>query len=351
MNILSNSTNGDFMFAADPSGERRANLGAVFIGTLLGLLFYGVSIHQACVFFTTESKERDIVSKAAVSVILLLETVHSALCMHANYHALIVNGESSAGALLNGHGWSINILSVFSAVIFCLTQSVFARSLCRLWPTYGVMLAIGLGVLAAGQLGTVIASSVLLYMPRTEQIVRQIRWLSCAHSAMVMTASELLAGALITYLWRRRTGFTRTNHIIGSLILYTFNTGLIVGITSLLSLIFVARWPSSLFGAAVEIVATSLYAVPLLSQLNSQQELSAIERPLIVSEATRHLVQVHTRSSPTVNMFNSSRRVSQGQHSVSVRTSNVYWQPRRINILITAETEVVVDEDCKGPIL
>ncbi|OSC96992.1 hypothetical protein PYCCODRAFT_1481598 [Trametes coccinea BRFM310] len=355
------------VFSHHPGG-RTADLGALLISTFLGLMFYGVSTHQAYMFYDTEAKERSRVLKIMVSVVLALQTVHCGLCMHANY-ALLIGDAMSMGFPVQ-RGWSLNvstprarsspfetklkvyvlkgnwqILSVFSAAIFCTTHSIFARRVSRLWPTYGCFIAILVGILTAGQLGTVIASSVLLYMPRTEQLISYIRWLICAHSAMVMLASGLLAGALIWYLWRSRTGFTRTDHIIALLCLYTFNTGMLVGITSLFSLIFVVLWPTSLISISVEVVATNLYVVSLLSQLNSRQSLSGGDQAIIVCEATRPLVQVHARTSPTSGMFNSNRRVSQGQH-MSVR-----WNARPIEfpkITVTVTREVRYDDELKG---
>ncbi|KAI9059460.1 hypothetical protein FKP32DRAFT_1688194 [Trametes sanguinea] len=263
MSTLTNSTDAHLVFFQHPGG-RAADLGALLISTFLGLMFYGVSTHQAYLFYYTEAKERSRALKVMLAVVLALQTVHCGLCMHANYAVLI--GEAMSMEFPVQGGWSLNILSVFSAAIFCTTHSIFARRVSRLWPTFGCFIAIVVGILTAGQLGTVIASSVLLYMPRTDRLISYIRWLICGHSAMVMLASGLLAGALIWYLWRSRTGFTRTDHIITLLILYTLNTGILVGITSLFSLIFVVLWPTSLVSTSVEVVATNLYVVSLLSQ-------------------------------------------------------------------------------------
>ncbi|KAI0776958.1 hypothetical protein BD413DRAFT_524227 [Trametes elegans] len=69
------------------------------------------------------------------------------------------------------------------------------------------MVAIGAGVLTAGQLGTAIAATVLLYIPRTDDIVHRVLWLSCAHYSLVFLASMLMAAALFYCLRRAHSEF------------------------------------------------------------------------------------------------------------------------------------------------
>ncbi|KAJ8473027.1 hypothetical protein ONZ51_g8125 [Trametes cubensis] len=336
-----------FMSESSPA-QHEANLGALLIGTYLGLMLYGLSVHQAYVFYTPSCKETSWILKTAVAIILILETIHSALCIYANYTSLIIDTFQDNVPHNTHCQWSINILSVFAATIFCLTQSIYAWNVIRVLPVYGLVVAIVVAVLATGQLGTVIAASVLLYKPRSERTIRDIRWLSCVHSAMVVVASQLLAGVLICYLRRSRTGFARSDHIIRTLILYICNTGLLVGISSILSLILVLVWPQSLLSVAVEVVATNFYAVSLLAQLNSRQELRTMDTQssTMTYEATR-LGQcgIHVRSSPSWpgGIFNPTRRSSQGLQHLSV---GLY--PRLVGAIDVCVTTEIIRQSCDG---
>ncbi|KAH9895958.1 hypothetical protein C8Q73DRAFT_690311 [Cubamyces lactineus] len=276
----------------------------------------------------------------------MLETVHSALCIYANYTSLIIDTFRDNVTSYNDCQWSINILSLFAATIFCLTQSIYAWNVVRVLPVHGYLVAIVVAILATGQLGTVIAATLLLYKPRSERIVRDIRWLSCVHSAMVMVASQLLAGVLICYLRRSRTGFARSDHIIRILILYICNTGLLVGISSILSLVFVLVWPRSLLSIAVEVVATNLYAVSLLAQLNSRQELRTMDtRSFTLTYEAARQCSLHVKSSPSWpgGIFNPTRRSSQGPQHLSV---GLYPRPiGGINVHVTTE---IIRQSCDG---
>ncbi|KAI0367901.1 hypothetical protein BV20DRAFT_1054473 [Pilatotrama ljubarskyi] len=286
MDFTSDATDGTVSLCTAYGGPTET-IGALLIGTWLGLILYGLFVHQTYVFFSTGPKEQSRVLTGLVLTILILETLHSVFCMLATYSSFAIDRPLAISASKNG--WSLHILDVLSAVIFCFTQSLFARRVALIWRDYGPVVAIiavssssvdalrlasidridvfpGQGALTAGQLGAAIASSVLMYMSPTDHTLEQIGSLHIAQSVLVIVASELLAGALIHRLRRSRTGYARTDGIIRLLILCAGNTGLLVGISSLLSLIFSKAWPNSHLCGAVNIVATNLYAVSLLAE-------------------------------------------------------------------------------------
>ncbi|KAH9895969.1 hypothetical protein C8Q73DRAFT_459456 [Cubamyces lactineus] len=58
-------------FIGEPSfAKHGANLGALLIGTYLGLMLYGLSLHQAYGFYTPSHKETSRILKTAVAIIL-----------------------------------------------------------------------------------------------------------------------------------------------------------------------------------------------------------------------------------------------------------------------------------------
>ncbi|EIW52940.1 uncharacterized protein TRAVEDRAFT_53369 [Trametes versicolor FP-101664 SS1] len=250
------STADGLLTSTDDQFEQFRNLGSLLLGTFLGLILYGMTVHQTYTFCIYQ-KEQTRILKPLIIIILALETIHSVLCMHASYEFLVL--DRYLDMIPEKNRWSMDILNVFAAVIFCFTQSLFARRVYLMWPTYhGLMIVAGAAILTAGQFGTAIAATVLLYLPRTPEVVRKTRLLGVAHSAAVMVASALLAGALIhrLRLLRKRTDFEKTDHTLKVLITYTWNTGLLIFFTSLLSLVFAIVWSKSRVCVAVDIVAT-----------------------------------------------------------------------------------------------
>ncbi|KAI0822135.1 hypothetical protein BC628DRAFT_700881 [Trametes gibbosa] len=259
------STSPDFVAPID-NPEQVRTLASLLFGTFIGLILYGISVHQTYVFVSLHQMDQGRVPKPLIFIILVLESIHSGLCIHASYDFLVTN--RALEVIPDKSRWSMDILNVFAAVIFCFTQSLFGRQVYLIWPTFGLLVVIAAGILTAGQFCTATAATVLLYMPRTTELTQKIQLLGVARSAAVLGASALLAGALIHRLrsLRTSTDFKSTDHTIKTLITYTWNTGLLIGISSLLSLIFALAWPQGRLCIAVDIVATQLYAVSLLAE-------------------------------------------------------------------------------------
>ncbi|KAI0667459.1 hypothetical protein C8Q78DRAFT_1082179 [Trametes maxima] len=353
MDPHSNSTESLFPLAAGRLEEAKAEVGALLVGTFLGLALYGISIHQAYDYFRLYSRKQMRTLKGVVSVILVLETVHSALCVNASYDLLVVVVPPTS--ITSDSGWSLNTLNVFASVIFCFTQCVFARRVSLLWPKYGLIISITAGIFTIVQFGVfrVIGAEkrhrihhiAIHATDRHNGPANQGKssaelqsWLGAAHSAGVMIASELLAGALIHRLRSSRTGFKRTDHIIHRLTIYTFNTGLLVGISSLLSFIFAVTRPGSFLASSVNIVAAKLYAVALLAELNSRQDSIANDVLSQSSLKPTPIVQYPRPSSPQKALLalRRGRRASR-----ALRPS----QPRvEIGITVTTEIEVHTGE-------
>ncbi|KAI0357129.1 hypothetical protein OH77DRAFT_1422647 [Trametes cingulata] len=266
------SASGGALVLSTADAKLAGNVGSLLIGTCLGVILYGLFIHQSYVFFSTGPKLR--VHTSLVVVILLLETVHCALCMLATYQILLVDRPPAVKRASDSR-WSLHVpsqaLSLLSAIIFCFTQSLFARRVAIIWPYYGVAVAMIAGAFTAGQLGAAIGSAVLFSRRPSENVSRHIGSLRVAQSVLVIGASVVLVGALIYHLRRSRTGFARTDGIIRLVILWSGYTGLTVVVTGLLSLVFALRSPESHLREAVSIVATNLYAVSLLAESHSRE--------------------------------------------------------------------------------
>ncbi|KAI0631696.1 hypothetical protein C8Q77DRAFT_153945 [Trametes polyzona] len=296
-----NSTNdfsSDLPFA---DTEELGNVASLLLGTFLSLILYGMSVHQAYMFFSLHHNQQGRVLKTLISVIF-------AFCMYANYELLVL--DRRPGASLVHNRWSLDILNVFAAVIFCFTQSLFARRVYLMWPTHGMMVATAACILTAAQFGTAVATTALLYMPRSVEAMRKIR---ITHSALVLVASTLLAGSLIHQLRRLRqsANFTKTDHILKTLIIYTWHTGLLIGISSLLSLLLAVACPASQVSTAVDIVATQLYAVSLLAELNHRHEWQGSDACSGTSGSFR-FSPVRARSASPWQMVHANRRASRG---------------------------------------
>ncbi|KAI0740146.1 hypothetical protein C8Q76DRAFT_706933 [Earliella scabrosa] len=249
-----------------------STVGALLVGTFIGVMLYGFLVHQS---FQYMCKSRDGWRlRSLVTAIVALETAHSVLCMHFSYHYLVVDRLSGA---VHGRIWSANIQGILAGAIICLCQSFLARCVYLIWMKFGPQVVFTAGVLTLGQFGMVTAATVLLWMRPDNQYAVTIRLLNSAHSGLAVLANIILAASLIYCLLQNRSGFTRTNSIIRVLIAYTVNSGLLIGLSTSLAFIFALACPNSQVYAAIDIVATKIYAITLLAHLNSRRDLHRID--------------------------------------------------------------------------
>lgn len=73
--------------------------------------------------------------------------------------------------------------------------------------------------------------------------IRDREWLGRASESLVVVSDFSIAGSLIFYLNRSRTGFKRTETMVNRLIIFTINTGLSTSVVATLTLLFVSNTP------------------------------------------------------------------------------------------------------------
>ncbi|EIW57852.1 uncharacterized protein TRAVEDRAFT_48879 [Trametes versicolor FP-101664 SS1] len=211
--------------------------GAVLLGTFIGLIIYGLTLHQSYRYVRLYPNDSRAL-KRLVALVVFLETVTSVLSMHVCYYYLTTH-YFDPEALLAGV-WSLNVRSLFPDDVVDLKASLQVVSL-RIRCHYG----------------------------------NSPKWLVSTGSTMAVTADMLLTAALIVFLHRSRTGLKRTDTMIDTLIIYSVNTGLLTGILNLLSLLFAFFRPGDLIYIGFGIAGVRTYATTLLAALNSRQSLAA----------------------------------------------------------------------------
>ncbi|KAI0667913.1 hypothetical protein C8Q78DRAFT_1081789 [Trametes maxima] len=211
--------------------------GAVLVGTALGLVLYGVTLHQSYRYSRMYPEDSRWL-KALVIWVVLLETITSAWSMHACYFYLVKNYFNPV-ALRRG-SWSIDVSHHISLLAHPLDLDE--------------LLAISISIGRYHGLDP--------------------KWLVSTGSRMATAADLLLTAILIYTLHQSRTGIKRTDSMIDVMIVYSVNTGLLTGILNVLTLIFTFSRPNELIYIGIGVVGTKSYANSLLAALNSRRYLA-----------------------------------------------------------------------------
>ncbi|KAL7284309.1 hypothetical protein ACG7TL_001595 [Trametes sanguinea] len=254
-------------------------LGAFMIGTYISLMLYGLTLHQSYRYFRLFPKDL-LFMRVIVVATLILETVHTALCMHTCYYYLVVNYFNPA-ALLDGV-WSIRLMPLLTALVCLVSEwcicfifsrwivvhsvhySFYVRRVYILGARYRAVVVI-CPILILVFVGFAAAATAEAFIRPTFKDYNKFEWLDSAAFGAVVLLDVLLTGTLIITLNKSRTGFKRTDSMIDLLIVYTINTGLLTGLFGVLSLIFALTSPNNLIYSALNLVATKTYATSLLA--------------------------------------------------------------------------------------
>ncbi|EIW52153.1 uncharacterized protein TRAVEDRAFT_53581 [Trametes versicolor FP-101664 SS1] len=248
-------------------------LGAVALGGIVGMMLYGVTVHQTYRYYRLYPNDRTLL-KFFVFLIFVLEAFHSLLWIIAGseYHYLIAEPFNS-GSLAKGH-WSVRLAVIGTAFTVCTTQCFYASRIYFIGPKYKRLVIPALVLLVVSK-GFAIAAGVsaFRFTPSIADF-QSISWLVSVSYGLAGVTDVTLASTLVAVFRRSRTGSKRTDSVLDTLIIYSINTGVLTSVFSILAFIFALILPGNLIYAGLSIVGTKLYANSVLAVLNSRREIN-----------------------------------------------------------------------------
>ncbi|GBE86423.1 hypothetical protein BKA93DRAFT_549242 [Sparassis latifolia] len=244
-------------------------LGGMFIEISLAAMLYGITTAQAYLYWWNFPNDVKIIRRT-VLLIWLLETLHTAFCLHMMYHYVITGfGNLVTASLII---WSAGATVFTEVTIAAFAQGFFIRRIWILSHKSIIVTAIP-SVLLFIRVCMSYATGVLTWTTATwkefDQNKGSFFTVTCGLSFAAAT-DLAVAVILIYYLQSSRTGFQGTDHLIRSMQSYVVNSGaltMVVSISIVLTFIFVKN--SLVFAGLVQ-VQGKLYANSFLATLNAR---------------------------------------------------------------------------------
>jgi len=255
---------------ASAVADIQGTYGTLFLGLIISVALYGMTIIQGWIYFLHNRRRDSRALKVFVAVVIGFDTLHTVLCTYGVYWRLVLNFGNVASLGLDM--WATNTQSVINMVIGYLVQLFYARRVYLMSKNIIIpLIVVVLGALrfAMGFLFTVRAFQLKEYS-RYGSLV----WVTVVAMSAAAVIDILIASSMSWYLYHKKTGFTRTDSLITTLMTYTINTGLITSILATLTLIFFIIVPTtSLIWQAFFWVSGKCYVNSLLAMLNSRDYL------------------------------------------------------------------------------
>ncbi|PIL28850.1 hypothetical protein GSI_08896 [Ganoderma sinense ZZ0214-1] len=200
----------------------------------------------------------------AIVSMCILDTISAVLTACGLYEYVVVDFGNPPSLLVTP--------PVLAVLIGALTQLFFAQ---RLWALSkrNKALVSSVALLALCSFGTGIRVSVHLYTDSDIYSIGslEIRILTGIAAGTSTVCDVAIVVALCYYLRSRRTGFPRTNSMIGRLVMYAVNRGILTAVCTVGEMITIVAFPGRFIFIPFALLTGRLYCNTLLATLNVQK--------------------------------------------------------------------------------
>jgi len=195
-----------------------------------------------------------------------MDVLHTILCVCVIYWYLVLNFGNVDN--LDYSMWALNLQVTISTVVgvsvsFFYARRIYIVSQSIICPILIVVLGSFTSFL--GLFGT--AKNTVL---KRFSDLHSLTWVACTAMATDALSGLLIAAAMCWSLYRKKTGFARTDSIIMTLMAYSISTTLLTNVFNIAVTISFMVSPSSLIWLAFFWTATKCYVNSFLAMLNSR---------------------------------------------------------------------------------
>ncbi|EIM85962.1 uncharacterized protein STEHIDRAFT_168988 [Stereum hirsutum FP-91666 SS1] len=238
--------------------------GPIFIGTMINVVLWGISITQTYIYFSSFKKD-PLWMKLVVVLITLADAMNSIFDMQYIYHSLVDHYNDPAA--IQKANWVFATDPAMTSIIGTITQLFFA------WRVHVLtknriavaLLFVGSIISCLGGIATSIAIGIVPKWLEFQKFeIPVIVWLTV--SALVDTT---IAVILVWHLRNNKRGFKKSDDLLDKLIRVTVQTGLITSVWAIIDLgvyLGIASGVHLIFNFPL----SKLYSNSLLSSLNSR---------------------------------------------------------------------------------
>jgi len=242
--------------------------GAALIGLIASAVLYGITLLQTYQYWRKYPDDGRLI-KFLVVFLWFLDTLHLLLCTTSIHTYLIANYMNPAA--LGQSNWAMNLQTDCNGLIGLIVECFFAR---RLWMLsrnpflVGVIVVLAFVHFGLGVYFTV-QGFILVDLAKFSELI----WVTSAGLGSAAAADLIIAISLCYYLMKNRTGITRTDSIITTLIGYSITAGILTGIIAFLCVVLFAVMPTNYIWLAFFWSIGKLYVNSFLASLNSRKGL------------------------------------------------------------------------------
>ncbi|KAI0775954.1 hypothetical protein BD413DRAFT_610661 [Trametes elegans] len=245
-----------------------STIGVEILGLALALGVYGITVAQAVIYFRRNSKRLS-PEVCFIWLLWLVDTVHVAISAYDVYwYTVIMHGDPTGFQVIPP--WFFGTVIILSEMNSLMVRLGYAY---RIWKLEGKKLIIPCIITAISLflivLGLDFATTILRIKSWEAGLTR--RWMLYTAYGCQAGVDALIVVAMFFVLRRFKTGLKRLDSMIGTLVLYILNTGLLRTVGVILSIILFIAFPASFLFVALYFPLCKLYTCAFFGVLNAEQ--------------------------------------------------------------------------------
>ncbi|KAH8984833.1 hypothetical protein EDB92DRAFT_2116952, partial [Lactarius akahatsu] len=289
------------MMPGSAVADIRNSLGVAFIGLLISTSLFGLTILQTWVYFWNYRKRDPKALKFFIVFITVTDTINIILGAYTIYWYLVLNfGDVES---LDHILWALSAQTAIGTVAVASLQMFVVRTLpltCYMsneakllrktslysepeyylpnshrklplsYFTEAPVIVVSQVVLVAISFSFGMLSVAKDFAIKRFSKFHTVLWVPCVGLGIVAVTELLIAASMCWSLYRKRTGFGRTDSIVMTLMAYTINSNLLTSLLGTAAIISFVVSPSSLFWLAFCWVMNECSINSMLALLNSR---------------------------------------------------------------------------------
>ncbi|KAI0712778.1 hypothetical protein C8T65DRAFT_739344 [Cerioporus squamosus] len=235
--------------------------GPILVASFISCLLYGLLLHQAYRYLRLCSSDLLFI-RVLVPIVILLETIYTVCSIHYCYHTFVSNYASPNAFLHNV--WSGNLLPIVGITAASVTHIFFIR---RVWMIGGPyrLLSVLAGVFHIAGTGFGTAVTVRGFILNSPAAFTTKIWIIGTCFALNVSADISISGALLCVIYQGRSYRNRNMSIADKVAAYLVNTGILVLVLDMATLILAVSPHSNVNYGAIQLINARMYAITLFS--------------------------------------------------------------------------------------
>ncbi|KAN0128876.1 hypothetical protein V8E53_013249 [Lactarius tabidus] len=271
-----------------------SSFGAPFIGLIVCVGLYGLTLGQSWMYFWHYRNKDSKALKSFITCITILDTIHTAMIVYSMYWYLVLNFGNVEALAANkwfftvqsnfGSSYTVPIQWYYVRQIYIVSQNIIPPIIILSMSLVGTGKCSYFPLAVTSKMSSLVSSEALgLYLMARQLAGGKVANASVSRfgdavverieifaSADAIVVNILIAGFMCWALYRKKTGFGRTDSMIMTLMAYTIHTGLLTALGSTALTISLVIAPRSLIPMSIGNPLGKCYVNSLLAMLNSR---------------------------------------------------------------------------------